>query len=111
MRFPSPQNVREANQIISYLHQLRNKLELLIKPVYNGEVTLTENVTTTTVSDGGVFRGDRVFLQPTTANAAAAVPTTFISSVTNGQFVITHANAATTDRTFYYLVTTRNEFV
>lgn len=108
MRFPLLQN---RENIIQWSHQLLRQLELLVKPYYNGEVTLTENVTTTTVSDGGVYKGDRVFLQPTTANAAGAVPTTFISTVDTGSFIITHANAATTDRTFYYLITTRNEFV
>lgn len=108
MRFPLLQN---TNNIIQWSHQLLKQLELLVKPYYNGEVTLTENVTTTTVQDGGVYIGSKVFLMSTTANAAAAIPTTFISSVANGSFVITHANAATTDRTFYYLVTTANEFV
>lgn len=110
MRFPSINEIKDLKQVVAYLHQLRNKLELFVKPVYNGEVTLTASATTTTVSDGGVYAGDRIFLQPTTANAAAAIPTTFVSSITNGEFTLTHANAVSTDRTFLYLITTRNEF-
>jgi hypothetical protein len=71
-----------------------------------GEVTLRANQTTTTVtlsvSKAAVNVGSdcQVFLSPKTANAAAAVPTTWISSVGQGTFEITHANAVTVDRTF-----------
>jgi len=110
MRFSLLQN---KENIIQWSHQLLRQLELLVKPYYNGTITLTENVTSTTVSDGGVFIGDKVFLFPQTANAAAAQATTFIvdTDINDGTFIITHANAATTDRTFSYLITTKNEFV
>lgn len=32
-------------------------------------------------------------------------------NINDGQFIITHANAPTTDRTFSYLITTKNDFV
>lgn len=65
-------------------------------------VTLTANTTTTTVTDN-LFNSDMMpILMPTTANAAGAIANTYVSSRTNGSFVLTHANTATTDRTFIY---------
>lgn len=66
----------------------------------NGSVTLTANVTSTIVVALNCGASSGVWLSPRTANAAAAVGTTFVSSVASGTFTITHASAATTDRTF-----------
>jgi hypothetical protein len=65
-------------------------------------VTLTENTTTTTVTDSRITFCSAILLQPTTANAAAALATTYISETgrLNGSVTITHANNAQTDRTF-----------
>ena len=72
-----------------------------------GSFTLTANVTTTTVTDFRVGVDSVITLMPTTANAAAALGTTYISAVAplTNTFTVTHANAATTDRTFKYEVT------
>jgi hypothetical protein len=43
-----------------------------------------------------------VLIVPKTANAAAALSTTFISAVNNGSFTVTHAASSQTDRTFGY---------
>ena len=69
-----------------------------------GKVTLKANVTSTTVSDPNCAVGTVPLLTPTTADAAAAIATTFIpvASIANGSFVIDHASAASTDRTFLY---------
>lgn len=70
-----------------------------------GTVTLTANVATTTV-DNPLFEPQQaVALEPTTANAAAekGAGTMYVSAKTKGQFTITHANNAQTDRTFDYL--------
>lgn len=73
-----------------------------------GTVTLRNGQTTTTVTKLidpaaiNVALGSKVFLEPETANAAAARATTYISAVGQGTFTITHANAATTDRTFSF---------
>ena len=69
----------------------------------SGTVTLAENTTTTTVSKTTVNALASVLLMPKTANAAAAVATTF-ATVSAGSFVLTHANNAQTDRTFFYSV-------
>lgn len=68
-----------------------------------GTVTLTANAATTTVEAEHCTVGSIVNLtMPQTANAAAAIATTYIApaTVTRGQFIITHANNAQTDRTF-----------
>lgn len=69
-----------------------------------GTVTLTVSAATTTVTDSNCSSGSVPILVPTTANAAAEVGngTMYVSAVANGSFTITHANSATTDRTFKY---------
>lgn len=70
-----------------------------------GEVTLTANTTTTTVSNSNVSDKSYIGLSPNTSNAAAAITTTYISSRTNGEnFILTHANNAQTDRIFTYVI-------
>lgn len=65
-----------------------------------GQVTLTPNAASTVVSFENCSNVCKVFLQARTANAAAAVATTYISSVIQGGFTITHANNAQADKTF-----------
>jgi hypothetical protein len=71
-----------------------------------GTVTLATGSATTAVIDKNCAIGSVPLLAPTTANAAAEVGngTMFISAVTNGSFTITHANSATTGRTFLYAI-------
>jgi hypothetical protein len=74
-----------------------------------GTVTLTVSVASTTVTPtqtGTIAAGSTVMLTPTTANAAAEVGngTMYVSAVANGSFTITHANSATTGRTFLWAV-------
>jgi len=70
-----------------------------------GTVTLTANVASTDVDALTVGADTRIFLQPTTANAAAEIGagTAYVSTVTQQQFTITHANNAQTDRTFFWV--------
>ncbi len=71
-----------------------------------GQLTLRANQTTTTVDKSvapgatNVALDDEIMLSPRTANAAAAIPTTWISSVGQGFFVLTHASNAQVDKTF-----------
>lgn len=69
-----------------------------------GEVTLTANATTTTVTDRTVHPESRILLEPTTANAAAALGTTYATAHGNGSFMLTHDNNAQSDRVFRYAV-------
>jgi len=70
-----------------------------------GTVTLTANAASTTVTDNKFESSMTVLLQPKTANAAAALSTTYIADAdkSKGSFVITHANNAQVDREFGYV--------
>jgi hypothetical protein len=70
-----------------------------------GTFTLSASTTTTTVTSINCGSACTVVAEPMTANAAAEKGngTMYISSVLNGSFVVTHANAVSTDRTFRYV--------
>lgn len=69
-----------------------------------GSVTLATSSSTTTVSTRNCAAGSTPILTPATANAAVEVGngTMYVSAVANGSFTITHANSATTGRTFLF---------
>ena len=73
-----------------------------------GTVTLATGTATTVVTTqiGICAFGSIVNLTPTTANAAAELGngTMYVSAVGNNTFTITHANSATTGRTFSYAI-------
>lgn len=71
-----------------------------------GQLTLTASATTTVVSNKNASPTSKIFLSPTTSNAAAAIGTTYISAKAVGEFTVTHANNAQTDRVFDYLIQT-----
>lgn len=65
-----------------------------------GTVTLAVSAATTSVSFANCSTLSAIFLSPRTADAAAALSTTYVSTKLNGSFVLTHANNAQADRTF-----------
>ena len=67
-----------------------------------GTFTLAANAPDTTVTAANCGFGSSVVAFPKTANAAAELGngTMHIATVSNGSFVVTHANNAQTDRTF-----------
>lgn len=67
-----------------------------------GSVTLRANEATTVVATSGlrVSENSTILLSPRTANAAAALATTYVSAKGNGTFTLTHANNSQTDKTF-----------
>lgn len=69
-----------------------------------GSVTLTANATSSTISDIRIKLSMTAVLIPRTANAAAAMTNVYISAVADGSITLTHANTATVDRTFDYLL-------
>lgn len=73
---------------------------------YMGTVTLTASATATVVSRTNANKSAAVLLFPMTANAAAALTTTYVTqaNVTSTGFTITHASNAQTDRTFFYIM-------
>lgn len=70
-----------------------------------GEITLTANAATTTVTDTLINENSVITLMPMTANAAGAIATTYFDAPTQGSVVINHANNAQADKTFRYEVT------
>lgn len=68
-----------------------------------GEVTLTAGVASTVVEDNQFESNMVPVLIPTTANAATALATTYLSARDKGSFTLTHANNAETDRTYRYV--------
>jgi trehalose-6-phosphatase len=89
---PLERDVRRLAPAVALLAQGRSNAR--------GTVTLTVSDTTTTVTDATINEQSVINLMPTTANAAAALATTYISSRSNGSFILTHANNAQADRTF-----------
>lgn len=71
-----------------------------------GTVTLATAAATTLVVDKNCAAGSTPLFTPTTANAATEFGngTMYVSAVANGSFTITHANSATTGRTFLYAI-------
>lgn len=80
-------------------------INLILKGRMNntGSVTLTANAATTAVSDNRFESSMVPLLTPTTANAATALATTYVSARDTGTFTLTHANDAQTDKTFLYV--------
>lgn len=73
-----------------------------------GPITLTANAATTTITEAAGRIGQTTYIDfmPTTANAAVAKQTMYVSSrdVINNTFTITHDNNAQVDKTFYYVL-------
>lgn len=69
-----------------------------------GTVTLTANATTTTLTNSHIGADSFIQLMPITANAAAAITTTYISARVTGSATITHANNAQADKDFVYVI-------
>jgi hypothetical protein len=69
-----------------------------------GSFTLKPNAGSTTVTAPNCGAGSTVLAFAKTANAAAEIGngTMYIGTVNNGSFVVTHANNAQADRTFFY---------
>lgn len=68
-----------------------------------GSVTLTASATSTVVSDNQFESGMVPVLIPTTANAATALATTYVSARSKGSFTLTHASNAQADKSFLYV--------
>lgn len=68
-----------------------------------GSVTLTVSTASTVVADANVGAETVILLMPTTANAAAAKATTYVSSRGDQTFTLAHANNSQSDRTFGYI--------
>lgn len=103
LTFDEPAVKRMFRQVASVLNgAMSGKMNAI------GEVTLTANAATTTITDSRLTRNSLVLFDPMTSNAAAELygATMYVTDANrrNGEFVITHANNAQSDRTFKYLV-------
>src|ERR1041385_5077059 len=70
-----------------------------------GTFTLASGATTTGVTAPTCAAGSVPILVPTTANAAAEIGngTLYVGAIGKGNFTVTHANNAQTDRTFLFV--------
>lgn len=81
-------------------------ISLIRKWNASGQVTLRAGQVTTVVDKSvapgatNVAIGDEVILSPRTANAATSLTSVYISSVTQGSFVLSHNSSAQTDRIY-----------
>ncbi len=91
---------------VSTIEQVVNAVNAILRGRSNatGTVTLTAGATSTTISDARISADSVLLLSPQTANAAGAVATTRQGATDNGSVVIDHANTATVDRTFKYVI-------
>jgi hypothetical protein len=69
-----------------------------------GTVTLTQNGTSTVLSDNNYRVGSRVLLTPTTADAASVTNLYIPHSATAGQATINHSAVNQADLTFDYFI-------
>jgi 2-methylaconitate cis-trans-isomerase PrpF len=71
-----------------------------------GSFTCALSVATTVVKAANCGAASQIMLTPTTANAATELGngTIYVSAKAAGQFTVTHANSATTGRTFDYAI-------
>lgn len=108
--FYQPPAERPANNdvssLIRYAADLGRAMRLLFQGKTNntGEITLTANSATTTFLDSRLTIDSVVVFDPMTANAKADIPYALTANRNNLQWTLTHANAASTDRTFKYLI-------
>ena len=68
-----------------------------------GSLTLDTGTTTTRVADFRCSVNSKVFLMPTTANAAGALATTYVTAERQA-FTVNHGSATSTDRSFGYVI-------
>ncbi len=94
------QNEKDPNKLIISLQQLAAGRSNAV-----GTVTCS-TLSKTTVTDANCAVGSKIGLTASSSNAAAFVASIWSSStgVLNGSFTLDHTVAATTDRTFGYVI-------
>jgi hypothetical protein len=88
------------------LRRVVETVQMVMRGKFNAVTTLTlaAGVTTTVFIDERIGGESFIGLTPLSANAAAAVPTTWVSARDKGQATITHANTASVDRAYSVLI-------
>ncbi len=101
---PPPPVFNNFSEVATYLRRMYDALYRLRQGKSENiiELTLTANAATTTITDIRLSGQSVLTFDPKTANAAAelAAGTLYPSTRGNGEWIITHANNAQTDRDF-----------
>lgn len=92
--------VADAQRLQRHAESINGLIDGKIDAV--GEFTLEDGETETVVLDNRFESNMVPWWTPTTANAAAALTSLYLSARENGSFTLTHDNTADTDRTFLY---------
>jgi len=106
---PTPGNESPA-ALFRHAQQTASAVRLAMAGKLNatGSITLTANAATTALNDSRLTVDSVVLFDPTTANAAAelAAGTLYVLTANrnNLAWTLTHANAASADRTFRYVI-------
>ena len=106
LHLPSPTEFQDLTQVSSYLRRMWESLQATRKGKLEcvTQVTLTNGATSTVLSDIRISKQSVLIFDPLTANAAAelAAGTLYVTTANRGDgtATLTHANAASTDRTF-----------
>lgn len=100
---PVPRSWTDAKD---HLARLADAINNILRGKINagGEVTLTANSATTTLSDVRIGTDSVILMQPTTENAAGALSGIYFGTPGDGTVTINHANNAQTDKSFRYVV-------
>lgn len=106
---PPPTVANVSPQLLNWLDILQavlsNAMQGSLNVTSQTPVTLTPGATTTTIKDARIGGTSIIQLCPTTANAAAALSTTWITVPPLKTIAtINHVNSALTDRTFDYII-------
>ena len=102
MRYPI---LNAPAQLMAWAARLCQQLERDVPEKASvGQVTLTANATSTTLSHNALRPTSKVLFTATTANAATAVAGLRVATPTLGAVVITHGNTADNDKTFDYAI-------
>lgn len=101
-----PKVPRDISATEGYLRSLVSVIELISSGKINvtGEITLDANSSSTVFTNQLLGVGSVVNFMPVTANAAAVISSVYISDRANGEFTITHANDANTDKIFRFSI-------
>ena len=100
---PVPRSWHDTRDHLARLSDAINNI-LRGKTNNGGELTLTANSATTTLTDMRIGADSVILLQPTSANGAAALSGLYFGTPGTGSVTVNHANNAQTDKTFRYVV-------
>jgi hypothetical protein len=92
--------------ISNWLIRVRDVVNDILRGNFNAtiDITLTANSATTALTNPLLSGMSGLYFSPLTANAAAEIPTLYVSAQGSHTATLTHTNSAQVDRTFKLLV-------